>query len=545
MAIKPKDIPTTKKLHPNTDINIISNPRLKSKLKNMKTAVDMSSKNIVTKDISKILQDSFMEYVLSTFVRGVPCVSDGLKPPQRRLLYVLNSHYGKGLIKSARIVGDCIGKYHPHGDVATYGVMTRFSQTFANNLPLTITQGNWGSVDKRSPAAMRYTEVQMAPLTKKIYFGDEYVYNGFKKTYDDRELEPESLSSKIPMVLINGSTGISTGYASDIPTHNPLEVCDATIAFLSGKLKKKDDILKYIQGPDSPVGGSVLKNKESIAKALTTGSGLVHYQLKHKIFEEGGAYVISVNSAWVSTEWERFVPKINDILAKPNLIVERKKIKHVIDLSTTHDNIDVRFVFKKNVSRKDVDDFKNKVIDAHCLLLDSIKYSMSIIDDVTYEGLILPKKCGVQEIISLWAKGRQKVLNKYFTDEILKLERRMKNLAMFIIFINNKDILTKSIDHDDNDTLIKKFSKYKIDKDGIEFILASTYSMSRKNAEQVRAKINQIKDEINRLDVSRNDVVKYMINEIKDLKAELKDHTRKMEVLDNTTPLFKPRFTKV
>ena len=230
----------------------------------------------------KEMRNSYLSYAMSVIVgRALPDVRDGLKPVHRRVLFSmheLNNSWNKSYKKSARIVGDVIGKYHPHGDTAVYDTIVRLAQPFSMRHPLVDGQGNFGSVDGDSPAAMRYTEVRMSKLSHELLQDIDRDTVDFSANYDGSENEPTVLPTRIPNLLVNGSTGIAVGMATNIPPHNLIEIIDSTICMIDNPTlinrENLDDLISKsnLQGPDFPTHGEI-KNDGGIRKALETGRG--------------------------------------------------------------------------------------------------------------------------------------------------------------------------------------------------------------------------------------------------------------------------------
>src|SRR5437016_4496635 len=224
------------------------------------------------------MKSSFMDYAMSVIIaRALPDVRDGLKPVHRRILYtqhVLNNTWNRPYLKSARIVGDCMGKFHPHGDASIYDAIVRMAQDFSLRYPLADGQGNWGSIDDDPPAAMRYTEVRMSRLASELLTDIDKETVDWQPNYDDKELEPTVLPAKVPNLLINGSTGIAVGMATNIPPHNLGEVIDGALALIADPRLPDDELVKRIPGPDFPTGG-VIQGRVGILSAYKTGRGTV------------------------------------------------------------------------------------------------------------------------------------------------------------------------------------------------------------------------------------------------------------------------------
>src|SRR5256714_1225887 len=232
------------------------------------------------------MRRSYLDYAMSVIIgRALPDVRDGLKPVHRRVLWSMNelgNAYNKAYKKSARVVGDVIGKYHPHGDTAVYDTMVRMAQNFSMRYPLIDGQGNFGSVDGDAPAAMRYTEVRMARLASEILADIEKETVTFQPNYDESLSEPIVLPTRIPNLLINGSDGIAVGMATKIPPHNLTEVLEATIAIIREPEIKPEKLLKIVKGPDFPTGG-FLCGREEIKNSYLTGRGILQMRARATI----------------------------------------------------------------------------------------------------------------------------------------------------------------------------------------------------------------------------------------------------------------------
>ena len=226
--------------------------------------------------VEDVMEDSYLRYSMSVIVaRALPDVRDGLKPVHRRILYSMEKNgwrSGSKFVKSARIVGDVIGKYHPHGDVAIYDSMVRMAQDWSLRYMLVKGQGNFGSMDGDPPAAMRYTEAKMSKLAEELLvdIGKDTV--DFRDNFDGSEQEPSVLPAKLPNLLLNGQLGIAVGMATNIPPHNLSEIVDATIELIDNPEATADDLLKHMKGPDFPTGG-VIYGQDSIRSAFATGRG--------------------------------------------------------------------------------------------------------------------------------------------------------------------------------------------------------------------------------------------------------------------------------
>ncbi len=239
-----------------------------------------------TIDIEDEMKQSYLDYAMSVIVgRALPDVRDGLKPVHRRVLYAmrdLNISWNGSYKKSARVVGDVIGKYHPHGDTAVYDTMVRMAQPFSMRYMLVDGQGNFGSVDGDSPAAMRYTEVRMAKITHEMLADLEKETVDFIPNYDESESEPSVLPTKVPALLVNGSSGIAVGMATNIPPHNLTEILNACIAMVDEPDIDISGLMQHVPGPDFPTS-AMINGASGIAEAYRTGRGRVHIRARAEI----------------------------------------------------------------------------------------------------------------------------------------------------------------------------------------------------------------------------------------------------------------------
>src|SRR6187402_1740607 len=233
--------------------------------------------NVEPVDLKQALEERYLAYALSTIMnRALPDVRDGLKPVHRRILYgmrQLGLNPGSAFKKSAKIVGDVMGNYHPHGDQAIYDALVRMAQDFAQRYPLADGQGNFGNIDGDNAAAMRYTEAKLTEVARLLLEGIDEDSVDFRETYDQTNEEPVVLPAAFPNLLANGSQGIAVGMATAIPPHNAAELCDAALFLIDNPNARSKTLLKYVQGPDFPTGGIIVDHRDAIAEAYATGRG--------------------------------------------------------------------------------------------------------------------------------------------------------------------------------------------------------------------------------------------------------------------------------
>src|SRR5712675_1367570 len=274
--------------------------------------------------LREALEERYLAYALSTIMhRALPDARDGLKPVHRRLVYamrLLRLDPGAAFKKCARVVGDVIGKFHPHGDQAVYDALVRLAQDFAQRYPLIDGQGNFGNIDGDNPAAMRYTEARLTEVARLLIEGIDEDAVDFRPTYDGSEEEPVVLPGAFPNLLANGSQGIAVGMATAIPPHNAAELCDAALHLIENPSARSRTLLKYVQGPDFPTGGIIVDPREAIAEAYTTGRGSFRVRARWRKEETGrGTYVIIITEVPWLVQKSRLVEKIAELLNERKL----------------------------------------------------------------------------------------------------------------------------------------------------------------------------------------------------------------------------------
>src|SRR5215203_5278941 len=258
-----------------------------------------SGEGIETINLKEALEERYLAYALSTIMhRALPDARDGLKPVHRRILHamrLLRLDPNGAFRKCAKIVGEVMGTYHPHGDQAAYDALVRMAQDFAQRYPLVDGQGNFGNIDGDNPAAQRYTEARMTEVARLLLEGIEEDAVDFRPNYDGQEEEPVVLPAAFPNLLANGSQGIAVGMATSIPPHNAAELCDAALYLIDKPDAKSKTLLKWVKGPDFPTGGIIVDSKESIAEAYMTGRGAFRTRAKW-VQEEGarGTWVVVI-----------------------------------------------------------------------------------------------------------------------------------------------------------------------------------------------------------------------------------------------------------
>ena len=394
------------------------------------------------------MRQSYMDYAMSVIVgRALPDVRDGLKPVHRRVLYAMydmGNTWDKPYKKSARLVGDIIGKYHPHGDTAVYDTIVRMAQDFVMRYPFIDGQGNFGSVDGDSPAAMRYTEIRMARLAEEILADIEKETVDFIPNYDDSLKEPAVLPSRIPNLLVNGASGIAVGMATNIPPHNLGEIIDGLVAMVENPGITIQELMKYIPGPDFPTAGFI-HGKEPIAQAYTDGKGIIQMR--------GKAYIETVKRTGkeqiIINEIPFMVNKVR-LIEQIAALVQEKKIEGISDLRDESDREGMRIVIE--LKRDAVDEIIINQLYKHTSLQESFGINMLAI----VEGR--PKLLNLRDALRAFLDHRKEVVTRRTAHDLRKAEERLHILEGLRIALDNLDAVI---------TLIRNANDPKAAKEGL------------------------------------------------------------------------------
>ena len=387
------------------------------------------SETIIKIDIVDEMRDSYMEYAMSVIVgRALPDVRDGLKPVHRRVLYSMHeqgNEYNRPYRKSARVVGDVIGKYHPHGDQAAYDTIVRLAQDFSMRYQLVDGQGNFGSVDGDSPAAMRYTEIRLRRLAHDLIVDLEKDTVDFIPNYDDSLTEPTVLPTRIPNLLTNGSTGIAVGMACNIPPHNLTEVINAFLHYLDHRhTATVEDLMTHLPGPDFPTGGTIM-GRRGIYEAYTTGRGIISVRAKtHTETNKEGREAIIV------TELPYMVNKAN-LIEKIAQLVREKKLEGISDLRDESDRKGMRIFIQ--VKRGENAEVVLSNLYKHTAMQSSFGIIMLAIVDKQPKILALP------QILEFFLQHRIEVITRRVRHELRQSEDRMHVLEGLMIALEHLD----------------------------------------------------------------------------------------------------------
>jgi topoisomerase IV subunit A len=406
------------------------------------------------------LEERYLQYALSTITgRALPDARDGLKPVHRRLLYamqLLRLDPGAAFKKCARVVGDVIGKFHPHGDQSVYDALVRLAQDFAQRYPLVDGQGNFGNVDGDNPAAMRYTEARLTEVAHLLLDGIDEDAIDFRPTYDGSEHEPVVLPGAFPNLLANGSQGIAVGMATAIPPHNVAELCDAALHLIGTPNARSRTLLKYVSGPDFPTGGVIVDPPETIAEAYTTGRGSFRVRARWQKEDTGrGTYVIVITEVPWLVQKGRLVERLAEL-------INEKKLPLVADVRDESAE-DIRLVIEPRA----------RTVDAELLMeslfkLTELESRIPLNMNVLVKGRI-PRVLGLAEVLTEWLTHRREVLLRRSNFRLKQIEHRLEVLGGYLVAYLNLDKVIKIIRTEDEPkpVLMKTFKLSDVQADAI------------------------------------------------------------------------------
>jgi topoisomerase-4 subunit A len=415
---------------------------------------------IRSEPLSKALAERYLAYALSTITqRALPDVRDGLKPVHRRILFgmrLLRLDPGTTFKKSAKVVGDVMGSFHPHGDQAIYDALVRLAQEFSVRYPLVDGQGNFGNVDGDNAAAMRYTESRMTEAAKALLDGLDEDAVDFRTTYDGETLEPVVLPAAFPNLLANGSNGIAVGMATSIPPHNLGELVAATIALIEKPDIQDRSLLKFVKGPDFPTGGIVVEDQASIAEAYKTGRGSFRVRARWEL-EEGnrGAWTIIVTEIPYQVQKSKLIERIAELL-------EQKKLPLLDDVQDESAE-DIRIVLTPKTRTVEPEILMEQLFRASDLEA-RISLNMNVLD----KGLI-PRVMSLKEVLAAFAAHRREVLERRSSHRLEKIRARLEVLEGYLAVFLNLDKVIKIIRTEDEPkpVLIKAFKLTEVQAEAI------------------------------------------------------------------------------
>ena len=383
---------------------------------------------IIKVNIEEEMKSAYIDYSMSVIVsRALPDVRDGLKPVHRRVLFGMSElgvYSNKPYKKSARIVGEVLGKYHPHGDTSVYDAMVRMAQEWSLRYPLVDGQGNFGSVDGDSPAAMRYTEARLRKIAEEMLADIDKETVDFQLNFDDSLKEPMVLPSRIPNLLINGASGIAVGMATNMPPHNLSEIIDAIIAFINNHEISFDELLQFVKGPDFPTGGTIY-GEQGIKDAFETGRGRIVIRAKTEIeITHSGRESIIVNEIPYMVNKAEMIKKIADL-------INEKKLEGISYINDESDRNGMRIVI---ILKKDA---TANVVLNNLYKYSSLQTSFSVNNIALVKGR--PKTLNLKELIDNFVKHRHEVVVRRTKFDLDQAEKRVHILAGLIIACDNID----------------------------------------------------------------------------------------------------------
>ncbi|NDV86949.1 DNA topoisomerase IV subunit A [Aurantimonas aggregata] len=401
-------------------------------------------------DLKAALEERYLAYALSTIMgRALPDVRDGMKPVHRRIVHamrVLRLDPGQGYKKCARIVGDVMGKFHPHGDASIYDALVRLSQDFAIRYPLIDGQGNFGNIDGDSAAAMRYTEARMTEVATLLLRGIDEDAVDFRATYNEEDQEPIVLPGAFPNLLANGSSGIAVGMATSIPPHNAAELCDAALKLIENPDATTDMLLRFVQGPDFPTGGVVIDSQAQIREAYDTGRGGFRVRARWEKEELGrGGYVVVVTEIPYQVQKSKLIEKIAELL-------QAKRLPLLADIRDESAE-DVRIVLEP----------KSRTVDAEILMeslfrLTDFETRFPLNMNVLSGGKV-PRVMSLKDVLTEWLAHQREVLVRRARFRLAQIERRLEVLGGYLIAFLNLDEVIRIIREEDEPkpTLMRTF----------------------------------------------------------------------------------------
>ena len=395
----------------------------------------------ISEPLRRALGDRYLTYALSTIMhRALPDARDGLKPVHRRILYAMRElklASNGGFRKSAKISGDVMGNYHPHGDAAIYDAMARLAQDFNVRFPLVDGQGNFGNIDGDNPAAARYTEARMTAVAEAMLEGLNENAVDFRENYDGTLTEPVVLPAQFPNLLANGSSGIAVGMATNIPPHNISELCDACLHMIKAPDVRDDTLLNYVPGPDFPTGGIIVESPESIATAYRTGKGGFRLRCRYEIEDLGrGQWQIVITEIPYQVQKSKLIEKIAEL-------IQLKKIPILADVRDESAD-DIRLVLEPRSKNVDPEVLMGMMYRSSDL---EVRFSLNM--NVLIDGLT-PKVCSMKEVLRAFLDHRREVLIRRSTHRMEKIDHRLEVLEGFIVAFLNLDRVIDIIRYDED-----------------------------------------------------------------------------------------------
>ncbi|WP_173931429.1 DNA topoisomerase IV subunit A [Chelativorans sp. Marseille-P2723] len=437
-------------------------------------------------DLKKALEERYLAYALSTIMhRALPDVRDGLKPVHRRILHtmrLLRLNPDQSFAKCARIVGDVMGKFHPHGDQSIYDALVRLAQSFAMRYPLVDGQGNFGNIDGDNAAAMRYTEARMTEVAAELLSGITEDAVDFRPTYNEEDEEPVVLPGAFPNLLCNGSSGIAVGMATSIPPHNAAEVCDAALALIDDPETPVERLLHFVKGPDFPTGGIIVESPEAIREAYATGRGGFRLRARWEKEEQGrGTWNAVVTEIPYGVQKSRLIEKIAELILSRRLPL----LEDVRDESAE----DIRIVLVP----------KSRTVEPELLMeslfrLTDLETRFPLNMNVLSRGRV-PSVLSLKQVLREWLDHRREVLVRRSKHRLAEIEKRLEILAGYLVAYLNIDEVIRIIREEDEPKLIM-MERFNLTDNQVEAILNMRLRALRKLEEfEIRQEYEKLSEE--------------------------------------------------
>ena len=468
------------------------------------------------------MRSSYLDYAMSVIVsRALPDIRDGLKPVQRRILYAMQDlamRPNSAHKKSARLVGEVLGKWHPHGEGAVYDALVRMAQPFSLRMPLVDGQGNFGSVDNDPPAAMRYTEARMAPIAEEMLANIDQNTVDFAENFDGSLSEPEVLPARLPNLLVNGASGIAVGMATNIPPHNPIEVCDALIHLADRPSASVEDLMKFVKGPDFPTGG-IIMGTEGIKNAYSTGRGQIIVRAKARIepMRRSNRMQIIVDELPYQVNKAALVEKVA-------ALVKDRKIEGISDLRDESDREGMRVVFELRAG------VQPRVVLNNLYKFTAMQSSFS----ANMLALVdkMPRVITLRQALQQFLEFRQEVVRRRTEFDLAKARQRAHILAGLRIAISHLDEVISLIRGSESAQAARQqlIERFGLDEDQAQAILdMQLRRLAALEREQLEKEYQEIRESIREMEellADERKVLAVIKKELRDLKKKHGDERR-------------------
>jgi len=481
-----------------------------------------NNKRVIPVEVSEEMKKSYLDYAMSVIVsRAIPAIEDGMKPVQRRILYsmyLMGLKPGTQTKKSARVVGDVIGKFHPHGDVAVYDALVRMAQNFSLRYPLVFGQGNFGSIDGDPPAAYRYTEARLMPISIELLEDIEKETVKFTPNFDNSLKEPDLLPGKLPGLMLNGATGIAVGMATNIPPHNLTEVCDAIIAYIKKPEITIKELCEIVTAPDFPTGGSVSGN---MLELYSTGKGKLIIRGKVAVEKTKNKEIVIITEIPYMLNKTSLVEQIADL-------IQNKKLKDISDLRDESSRGKIRIVIELRKGASP--DFVINSLYKYTRLQDSF--------NVNFLALVggQPRILNLKQVVEEYVKHRKIIITNRTKFELKKAKDRLEIVDGLLIALKNIDTVIDLIKKSKNATealegLMKKFELSKKQAQAVlETKLQQLTSLERDKLKKEQEELKKKIEELEKILADIKEVLKIIVKEVNELKNKYGDN-RKTNVL--------------